>query len=101
MMNAHTTAVDVLDAMFAASDNLRFENTDEHASRTLSRKTVVAAASVDTVRLAIELVGGAAYSRGSDLERFYRDVHGALFHPLPTARQQQFSGRVSLGHSPV
>jgi alkylation response protein AidB-like acyl-CoA dehydrogenase len=101
MMNAHTTGADVLDAMFAASDDLRFENTDEYASRTLSRKTVVAAAVIDTVRLAIELVGGAAYSRGSDLERLYRDVHGALFHPLPKAKQQQFSGRIALGHSPV
>ena len=101
MMNAHTTAADVLDAMFAASDNLRFENTNEHAAQMLSRKTVVAAAAIDTVRLAIELVGGAAYSRGSDLERLYRDVHGALFHPLPKAKQQQFSGRITLGHAPI
>ena len=87
--------------MFAASDNLRFENTNEHAAQMLSRKTVVAAAAIDTVRLAIELVGGAAYSRGSDLERLYRDVHGALFHPLPRAKQQQFSGRITLGHAPI
>ena len=61
MMNAHTTAADGLDAMFAASDDLRFDNTDEHAARTLSRKTVVAAAAIDTVRGSrSKLVGGAA-----------------------------------------
>ena len=51
--------------MFVDSDNLQFANTDEHASRTLSRKTVAADALIDTVRLAIETVGGVGYTRSS------------------------------------
>ena len=101
MMNAYTTATDAVAAMFAASDNLRFANTDEHAARTLSRKTVAAEALIDTVRLAIEVAGGFGYTRQSDLERLYRDVHGCLFHPLGRAKQTQFTGRVALGVSPV
>ena len=55
---------------------------------------------IDTVRLAIEASGGRGYTRSSDLERLYRDVHGVLFHPLPRAKQTM-SGRVALGLSPV
>jgi acyl-CoA dehydrogenase len=101
MLNAHTTAADVVDAMFRDADDLQFANTDAFAARALSRKTVACDALIATVRLAIEATGGAGYTRSSDLERLYRDVHGCLFHPLPRARQATFSGRVALGLSPV
>lgn len=100
MMNSYTTAADLIDAMFTGSDDLRFANTDDHAAKTLSRKTVAADALVQTVRLAIETVGGAGYSRGCPLEMWYRDIHGCLFHPLPRAKQTRFTGQVMLGHSP-
>ena len=101
MGNAHTTAADVVAAMYRDSDDLGFAATNEHASRTLSRKTVASEALVQTVRLALEVAGGAGFSRGSDLERLYRDVHGVLYHPLSRARQTRFSGKVALGLSPV
>jgi alkylation response protein AidB-like acyl-CoA dehydrogenase len=101
MANAQTTAADVIAAMYVDSDNLRFANTDEHASRTLSRKTVATDAMIETVRLAIEVAGGVGYTRSSGLERLYRDVHGCLFHPLGRAKQTRFTGRVALGLSPV
>ena len=101
MLNAHLTAADAVAAMFRDADDLRFAATDAHAGRTLSRKTVATEALVAAVRLGVELTGGAAYGRGSILERLYRDVHGALFHPLPRARQTRFSGRVALGLDPV
>jgi acyl-CoA dehydrogenase len=101
MLNAHTTAADVISAMYVDTDNLRFANTDDIASRTLSRKTVAADALIDTVRLAIEVTGGVGYTRSSDIERLYRDVHGSLFHPLSRAKQTQLSGRVALGLSPA
>jgi alkylation response protein AidB-like acyl-CoA dehydrogenase len=101
MLNAHTTGADAVDAMFASSQNLHFENTDEYASKTFSRKTIAADAFIETVRLAIELSGGVGYTRSTDLERLYRDVHGSLFHPLPRARQYILSGRVALGLPPV
>ncbi|WP_245545823.1 acyl-CoA dehydrogenase family protein [Nocardia higoensis] len=101
MANAHTTAADLATAMFADSDDLRFDNTDAHAARTLGRKTVAADQLIATVRLAMETVGGLGYSRGCDIERRYRDVHGILFHPLPRAKQLRFTGNVRLGHSPL
>lgn len=101
MLNAHTTAADAVDAMFRDADDLRFEATDSFAGRALSRKTVAADALIATVRLAIEATGGCGYTRSSDLERLYRDVHGVLFHPLPRARQTNFSARAALGLAPV
>jgi len=35
------------------------------------------------------------------LERLFRDVQGAPFHPLPEKKQLEFNGRVGLGLSPV
>ena len=101
MLNAHTTAVDAIAAMYADSDDLQFDNTDEQSGRTLSRKTVASDAVIETVRLAIETVGGFGYTRSSDLERLYRDVHGCLFHPLGRAKQTRLTGRVALGLSPI
>jgi alkylation response protein AidB-like acyl-CoA dehydrogenase len=101
MVNAHVTASDAVAAMYASSQDFEFENTDDHASRTLARKTVATDACIATVRLAIELSSGAGYSRSTDLERLLRDVHGSLFHPLPRAKQTTFSGRVALGLPPV
>ena len=101
MTNAHVTATDVVAAMYLDSDDLQFAATEEHASRTLSRKTVASSALIDTVRLALEVTGGLGYSRGCDIERLYRDVHGSLFHPLPRAKQTHLTGRVALGLSPV
>jgi alkylation response protein AidB-like acyl-CoA dehydrogenase len=101
MLNAHTTAQDVVAGMFGDSDDLQFPHTDEVSSRTLSRKTVSADAMIATVRLALETTGGLGYTRSSDIERLYRDVHGCLFHPLPRAKQTTLSGREALGLSPV
>ena len=92
MLNAHTTAADAVAAMFQDGDDLRFPGTDEHASRTLSRKTVATDALIATVRLALEAVGGVGYTRSSDLERLYRDVHGCLYHPLPAPSRPSSPG---------
>ncbi len=101
MTTTHLAASDLVAAMLESSNDLRFDNTDDHASRTLARKTVAADALIDTVRLAIEAVGGIGYSLDCDLARLYRDIHGCLFHPLPRARQIRFSGNVALRLEPV
>jgi acyl-CoA dehydrogenase len=101
VINAHTVVRDVVAAMFADADDLGFDNTDEYASLTLSRKTVAADAAIETVQLTLELVGGAGYYRSHEVERLLRDVHGALFHPLPRARQIVLSANVAMGKSPI
>lgn len=97
MITAHTLGADMVTTMFASSQDLQFDNTDKHASLTLARKTTATEALINTVRLAIDATGGAGYSRRSEIERLYRDIHGCMFHPLPRAKQTRLTGRAALG----
>ncbi|MEZ5411591.1 MAG: acyl-CoA dehydrogenase family protein [Acidimicrobiales bacterium] len=101
MGNRLTAARDTVRAMIEAADDLRFDNTLAVASASLTRKTLATQAVTDVARLALELGGGAAYQRTSDIERLFRDAHAALYHPLPEAEQEVFSGRLALGLDPI
>lgn len=97
MLNRLTSARDAVAAMVTAGADLRFDNSADQADGALRRKTNAADACIDTVRLALELGGGFAYSRAGGIERLFRDVHGGLYHPLPAAQQEMFTGRHALG----
>ncbi len=99
--NCLTTAQMALREMFEITNDYDVEPTDQHASRMLIRKTIAANAAIATVSKAVELVGGGAFFRRQGLERLLRDVQGAQFHPLPEKKQLDFTGRVTLGLSPV
>ena len=101
MHNRLITAQDAVRAMIDRSDDLRFAATTEHTAACLSRKTIAVEAVLDAVRIALEVGGGAAYARGAGIERLFRDVHGALYHPLPAAQQERFTGRLALGLDPL
>jgi alkylation response protein AidB-like acyl-CoA dehydrogenase len=60
-------------------------------------RTLVARSAIKTVELALEVAGGASYHRRSGLERLFRDVQGARFHPLPEHQQRRLAGRLALG----
>ena len=101
MLNRLAGARDAVRSMIDASDNLHFDNTVDAAAAALTRKSNAAEACIDTVRLALEIGGGPAYSRGPGIERLFRDVHGALYHPLPTAQQERLAGLLALGLDPL
>ena len=69
----------------------------ETTNRVMMARTLVARGAIRTVEKAMELVGGASFYRNLGLERLYRDVQGARFHPLPEKQQALFSGRLALG----
>jgi alkylation response protein AidB-like acyl-CoA dehydrogenase len=87
--------------MVELTNEYDFAPEDTRASRMLVRKTLATNAARSTVAKAVEIVGGSAYFRRAKLERLWRDVQGAPFHPLPEKRQLELTGRVSLGLSPV
>ena len=101
MVDRLTAAQDSVRAMIAANADLRFDNDLVVAAGMLARKRETTDAAIDTVRLALEVGGGAAYATASGIGRLLRDVHGALYHPLPAAQQERFVGRVALGLDPV
>lgn len=63
----------------------------------MSCRTLVGQAAILTVEKAMEVAGGAAFYRDTGLERAFRDVQGARFHPLQEKPQLRYSGRLALG----
>jgi len=60
-------------------------------------RTLVAQHAIRSVELAMELAGGAGFYRSHGLERRFRDIQGARFHPLQSGPQAQYAGAVALG----
>jgi len=76
--------------------DLDFQPGDELAHEIVTRKTIATRACLATVEHAMDLVGGAGFYREFGLERLFRDVQAAKYHPLPEADQLQFSGEFLL-----
>ena len=66
-------------------------------SEVMACRTLVGQGSIDTVSKAMEVAGGAAFYRKTGLERAFRDVQAARFHPLQHKPQLDLAGRVALG----
>ena len=66
-------------------------------SRVMMRRTMVAKSTIGTVERAMEVVGGSSFYRNLGLERAFRDVQAARFHPLQEKPQFRYSGRIALG----
>jgi len=45
----------------------------------------------------LEVAGGASFYGAAKLERLFRDLQAARFHPLPEKQQTRLTGRVLLG----
>ena len=69
----------------------------ETTSEAMACRTLAGQAAIDTVAKAMEVAGGAAFYRKTGLERAFRDVQAARFHPLQEKPQLDLAGRVALG----
>jgi alkylation response protein AidB-like acyl-CoA dehydrogenase len=56
----------------------------------------VANGTIRVVTKAMEIVGGEGFYREFGLERLFRDVQAARYHPLPENNQVKFSGEYLL-----
>lgn len=63
----------------------------------VNAKREIALAGPEVCDLAMDVAGGAAFFKGSPIERAYRDVRGAKFHPLPVEETLQRAGLLALG----
>ena len=77
----------------AASGHMAIETTNE----VMIGRTVAGQAAIRTVEVAMEVAGGAGFFRDLGLERLFRDVQGARYHPLRGDAQRLYSGRLALG----
>jgi acyl-CoA dehydrogenase len=69
----------------------------ETTNRVAQGRTVCGRAAVRAVELAMELSSGSGYYRRLGLERLFRDIQAARFHPLQRQPQHLYSGRLALG----
>jgi acyl-CoA dehydrogenase len=69
----------------------------ESVNEIMIGRTLLARHAISSVELAMELVGGASFYRASELERRFRDIQGARFHPLQAGPQARYAGAVALG----
>ena len=69
----------------------------ETTNRTAIARTLCARAAIGTVEKAMEVAGGGAFHRSLGLERLFRDVQGARYHPIQEKLQLRYSGRLALG----
>lgn len=62
----------------------------------MAAKREVALAEVEVCDLAMQVAGGAAFFKGSLIERCYRDIRAAAFHPLTPEATLLAAGRHAL-----
>jgi alkylation response protein AidB-like acyl-CoA dehydrogenase len=64
---------------------------------TMTAKAEVAQAGIEVCDLAMDVAGGQAFFKGSVIERSYRDIRAAKFHPLTPEATLVEAGRRALG----
>lgn len=60
-------------------------------------RSLLADNAIRTVELALELAGGAGFYRRNGLERCFRDIQAARFHPLQSGPQAHYAGAMAFG----
>jgi alkylation response protein AidB-like acyl-CoA dehydrogenase len=60
-------------------------------------KELVARHAIAAVESAMELAGGAGFYRSAGLERRFRDIQAARYHPLQSGPQAEYAGAMALG----
>lgn len=94
--NQLTSTQLAMDDMIRLSNDLQFKPSNELGNAMLTRKTLVANNAIQTVKMAMEIIGGQAFFRNQGFERLFRDVQAGQFHPLPEKDQHLFTGNFLL-----
>jgi len=96
MHNELTTAELNVKDMIRIANDFDFKPIDQNGQDILTRKTNSANACIKVVEKGMEIVGGQGFYRSFGLERLFRDVQGAKYHPLQEKDQLQFLGQYIL-----
>ncbi len=69
----------------------------ETTNEVMIGRSLVARHAIASVELAMEAAGGAGFYRAAGLERRFRDIQGARYHPMQSGPQETFAGTLALG----
>jgi acyl-CoA dehydrogenase len=92
----NTVRIAVDDMIAAATAEPDMQST----RRILMARTLAGDAAIATVEAALEFVGSPAFLKPHPLERMFRDVQAARFHPVVATQQRALVGRLALGFDP-
>jgi acyl-CoA dehydrogenase len=95
MENELASAEMALEAMIAAAATA--QPGPETTKRSTIARTLCGRAAIATVDKAMAVGSGGAFYRSLGLERLFRDVQGARYHPLQEKVQLRYAGRLALG----
>jgi alkylation response protein AidB-like acyl-CoA dehydrogenase len=69
----------------------------ENVVAAMAAKREISIGGIEVCDLAMEVAGGGSYFRTSPIERCYRDIRGAKYHPFTPEQTLVHAGRVCLG----
>lgn len=69
----------------------------ETVAAVMAAKREIGLAAMEVCDVAMDVAGGAAFFRGSPIERAYRDIRAIKFHPLTFEQTLTHAGRLALG----
>jgi indole-3-acetate monooxygenase len=69
----------------------------ETVNQVMMGRQLVERHTIAAVELAMQLAGGAGFFRSTGLERRFRDIQAARYHPLQAGPQAQYAGSMALG----
>lgn len=95
MENAFAAAEFAHAAMVSTAETAR--PGPQTTNRSIIGRTLVAQNAIKCVERALEVAGGMSFYRDAGLERSFRDIQAARFHPLQEKHQLRYTGRVALG----
>jgi indole-3-acetate monooxygenase len=70
---------------------------EESVNEVMIGRRLVEENAIRAVELAMELAGGPGFYRKAGLERRFRDVQGARYHPMKRENQSLYTGSLALG----
>jgi len=70
---------------------------EESVNEVMIGRSLVARHAIAATELAMELAGGQGFYRSQGLERRFRDVQGARYHPMQPSAQARYAGAMALG----
>ena len=73
------------------------EPSAETVNQVMMGRQLCARHAIAAVELAMELAGGAGFFRATGLERRFRDIQAARYHPMQAGPQAQYTGSMALG----
>lgn len=87
--------------MIALANDYDFAPGIDRSNKVYMYKTIAARSALRAVEIAMEVRGGGSFFRDAGVERLFRDIQAARFHPWQERRQYVFTGRIALGLEPT